>query len=798
MAKPRDVIAVMELHAEKYPSTLGTDVLRHSQTDEANQPSYEGGFHDGRIESFGTIERGISSVAGDHWLAKASISFDDQDRLWRIRKDQESTKYTDGRDVIVKVYSPEDRAGAQAATVRFRAKVRNIDLEDGLTGTIELEENIGSEFGPSYLDRKLMLRKFRREMFEDVDAELLDQIIPIIGGEVSDKNSKDRQGNLAEHGLCPGFFPGMRLITSEGEVSTPTTSQTLLAPPPAPTYELIGDGGNTSWDFACVVRTKAGGKTTIGAYVTIPNLPANGSFTPTNGVRLLLAQYAADLQEQIQGIDLYNRKTGTSRWYFMDAAGQMFNGSGSFTYPGGNGYVDNGDDDHFKPWNPPPTKNTAFVSVTTVVDGVEIVTEPWGLIVFAGHPCQEFIDVFGSDNADEDGPVRVKWDIPTMVSNGELLFPGFPGWPHANDWIEITDSNGVTETFWGFYLRGTRLEHHRTRRATIAANICGMYDTSGVLIDQAFRLWQHTLSEFVFSNGGQGYYTGAWEGLPTFVDGTFAISSSSVEAAQDFSKTLTGTAKGYLAGFCLTEDISVREFLRRFNRTFTSFSRTKASGALSIGLLNLKALPTTGRLFREDTDDVKYIGAPKERPDLAENEIEFKYDWDADWKYYRSDREVVRSPQSQRARNAGGRLSIRKRPLLEMFCTRDALTARTSVGQRIALLHHGITEIRATLGSCGFTVDAMEQIRITGHEGYGPAGYQERPMLISKVADRLSDGEVDLLLWDFGPTLDQIFYGVIGDDGMGNDEYQWGSVLTNTTQWGSVETSTKRWSRVTA
>jgi hypothetical protein len=768
MSAPKRPIVWLEYRHE---DTAGNTVTyRWSREDIADLGSFEGGWKEGRAVSIGPISRNISDSAGEHELASASVDLDDTDALWRTLLDTDSTAYVDGRTAVIRAYSDAQRAAAGASTVLMRGLARQVNLSDGRGASLTIEDVLGSEFGPLPLDKSIPQRKFRREVFPQLHRDLLEQVVPIIYGEVSDEGAVDSAGEASTKGLVPGFYVG----DFELDGVTPTTGTPLPPPSWAITYTTFGSGGSNTYTYAVSVRT-ATGRTELGGFVTISGLPSPSAFSPTNGVTLHLAQYEASLQALVTGIDLYVKDGAAdsgSPYHYMDAAGHMFNTAPGTPFAGGYGYDDNGDDDHYKTWNPPPATNTST-------------TDAWGLIVFAGHAIHELLGLYGSDGGDDaDGvaPTREAWTVGAM---DDVIDPTSANWPHANPYIDLTGTDGVTERVYGIYVQGPRLQHHIDGRITIAANICGIEDVgdgTGELIDQAFRAWQHMLSEWVLGNSGKGYYTGTWAGLPTFGDSVAMINTDAVDAAETRSEVFLGTTKGYLAGFTITQPLTVRDWMRVFNRTFTAYSYTNRFGQLAIALVNTGADPDTGTTLREDVDDVIVVRAPHIQTDRVENKIEYQLDWDADGQLYRSELLTVQSTASQTNHKA-----TRTNGPYELFCTRDIPTATDAMGRRLALYQRAPIVVPVTTGASGFGLDLFDQVRISGHEGLGASGYVLRPALIIGRTDRPDDGEVDLECWDLGP-ITGLDFGI-----QGTTDTTWGDMTTSAEVWGDMTTTSARW-----
>jgi hypothetical protein len=752
MTAPRRPIVWLEYRHE---DTAGNTVTyRWSREDLADASGYEGGWKEGRAVSIGPISRHVSDSAGEHELASASVDLDDTDALWRTLLDTDSTAYVDGRTAVIRAYSDLQRAAAGASTVLMRGMGRRLELSDGRGASIAIEDVLGSEFGPLPLDKTIPQRKFRREIFPTLHRALLEQVVPIVYGEVSDEGAIDSTGASASKGLVPGFYVGNTIVGGTG-----IPLGTRLQPPVLVSATVVGTPGTKTYTYGVTAFT-VNGQTTLSNTITVTNAP--NTLTTSNYVQLVWTQDP-----------VYASQVTWTRVYVGDGTRTPDNKLDTMIL-GELTYNDDGDDSHHK-GTPPPTTNTATVAGASGA-------EEYGRIVFADSAMHDLVGLYGSDGGANGNPVRVAWTVGAMT---DVLDPTTPGWPDPNPWWDITGTDGVTERFYGIYVKGPRLQHHIDGIVTIAANLCGREETgdaTGELIDQAFRVWQHLISECVLANNGDGYETGVWAGLPTFADGVAMINTDAVNAAETQSETFLGTAKGYLAAFAITQPMTVRDWIRAFNRTFTSFSYINRFGQLAISLVNTSADPTVGTTLREDIDDVIVVRAPQIETDRVENKVEYQYDWDADNQEYRSDLLAVQSSASQAAHKATRNLGP-----YEMFCTRDHATAVDAMGRRLALYQKAPIYIPVTTGSSGFALDLFDQVRISGIDGLGANGYVLRPAIVIGRTDRPDDGEVDLECWDLGP-ITGLGFGLRSGSAM-----TWGDWTTNSYTWADWSSSSVQW-----
>lgn len=765
MSGARTPIYRLTIHAEKYPSTLGTDVLISSVEDQADTA-----FSEGRVVAFDPIERGISDPSGEHFLAQATVRHDDQDHFWRARGASDATRFIDGRDATLDVVSRDALTLGGIRTTLLRGKVRSLDPEDGLGASLVIEELIGSEFGPAFLDKLLNPRKFRREFAPKIAKDLLEQHIPLVVGENSDIGRLNPDGTSATKGVCPGFDIGDFTIGASVAVGSGP-----VIPPPI-NFRCTNPGSLplTETHTFAVTALVTGGETTLSNIITVTVPSANAIVVNggAGGPSFAWDPPGSACDDEIIAFRVYAAPAGQTPRYKMDT----LNNGGTYVDPETT-YTSDGDS-YTKVGVSPPSANTAYCDSATEGAGT------YGLIVFADAACKAALGYYGSDGAVDGDPKRVAWTMGGMI---DVLDPSSPAWPHANPYIDLVGTDGITERVYGIYVKGTRLLHHREGRVTIAANLCGRpedaNDPAGsATIDQFARVWQHLLSEQVWGNGGKGYYNGPWTGLPTFADGTEAISSPSVQAAEALSMVLLGTAKGYLTGFCLTTPMTVREFIRKFNRTYTSWTYTNEEGQLSLALINTAADPAVGTPIREDVDEVARIAAPKDKREWVENRVTGRFDWDADAQRWASDPLTFNSPQSQEALGSGGRTVVRARDEIEGFFTRDVATFNCAMGQRLLLFDRAPRLVNAYLGTTGQNIRLMGQVIVTAHEGYGADGYVEQPMLVIRRTDVPGDeATVMLQLWDMGDILSRSF-GVLtagvytwgdGDVVWGDGEQNW-------------------------
>ena len=701
--------------------TAGSTTTYRWATDDLADPStYEGGWKEGRARSIGPIDRAVSDLSGEHELGQASVDLDDGDGVIRGLLGTESTSYVDGRNATIKAASDTQRAAAGTATVLMRGLSREVELTEGRGARMLVEEAIGASFNvPS--EKQIPQRKFRREMFPDIHRDLLDQVIPIIYGEVSDEGATDSAGASVSKGLCPGFLAGRYLI--RGTTVTPisqTEFATLLDPPASVTATVHGTAGTRTVVYG-VTHYTVNGETTA-EDVTVDTAP--DTYSATDYVSLAITK-PATYADQITATAIYRDH---SRIAILDDSVTT--------------YDDKAQD--FATGQRDPDLNTANVSIETMEDGDLATAEVWGLIVFASHPCTSLLGMYTSGGAAVKDPIRVAVELGLSV---DVLDPTSDAWPHDEDYITLTGSDGSTETVYGVYVRGPRFWDHFIGRVTIAANICGMPGVDGNTITHAFLVGQDFLSQFVLGNDGKGYQSGARLGLPTFADGTAMINTTAIDTAQDTTATFLGDAVGYTAAFCLTEALTVREWIALFNRTFSAFSYINRFGQFCWGVVNTAWPTTAGTLFREDIDDVEQLGPQREDKDTVENVLQFRCDYDADSGAYRNDLETLKDVGSI-AKHKGERT---RGSSYDDLLTRDPSTSRDAKNRRLLLCRRARVTIPLTLGTHGYDLDLFTQARVQGLELYSSS--TTYPVLTIRRTDHPDEGRVEFECWDLSRVL---------------------------------------------
>jgi hypothetical protein len=700
MSTPRNPDVWVEFTLTKAPTSLGEDTYLWAVRPCADDSTYFDGFKEARITVFGSIERALSDpVFGTYSVAQWRFTANDTDGTIRSLLNDYATSFVANRDVTIRLITEIGRKTGATPRLLARGRTQSVTPTPGRRVEFLCEDILGNEFGVFNLNKTIPTRVFDRETWPELPRELIGVPVPIIYGELNDNGAVDEEGNPAEKGMVPVFYVGKTAIGGEA------TAPNVIPPPPAPGYTTFGAGGSSTYTYACVVRTEDGGRTTLGTPVTITGLPSPSEFSTSNGVRLTLAEYSAEIQQYVAGIDLYVKdgdEDSTARYFKMDAAGQMFT-----TF-----YEDNGDDSHYKSFYPPPPLiNTAFIPAD---DG----TEFWDTYVVCGHAAS-ILHVFASNLAEGEESGREEIDPDT---NPDFKVPGYAGWTESTDYIT---KNG--QRFTVFYAKGARSLAHINGDVTMAVNVCGVKtnaDGTGNTIDQAFRVAQHFISEWVVGNNGKGYYTGDWAGLPTWApsDATVTmVNPLSFDACETISETRLANSTGYKAAFWLGDPITVGEWMRRFALTFSCFFGVNGNGQIVCKMIDDTASSASGTLLR---DRIEVIRLPQMT--LAWDEVVtrvcYRYDWDPDATAWRNDEETVEDADAEDAHRGQ-----RKDDILELHYSRDRTTVRDAMARRLLLLKYPPRYQPIETDLSAVEADLGDQIRLSHYDGIEDV---ERPFFL--------------------------------------------------------------------
>lgn len=690
MATRKQPAIRVTLHLEKYPSSLGTTTYRWGSRPFADA----GAFTQGRVERWGTIERGSSTPDGDYDIAHAEVELSDSDGLFRGLLADPSTRYVTGREAAIEVLSEDGRAAALDWRSLMRGRVSSIQVPPGRKARIKIADEVGSHFSGFDLEKKLGIPISRRE-HPNASDKVVNRIYPIIIGEHSDYGVTDANGNPADKGLLPVIDVGDYLLDTDGNIYDNQPLSYLTAPANL-AADVNGTPGTVEYVYG-VSAVSPYGETTI-ATVTVSTAPT--TLTGTDNVDLSWDAQAAAVEYRVYRDGRLLARLNNNETYLDPETTYTDDGSDS---PGGIA---------------PSATNTALVD-QVLDDGSSAFA--WGRLILKIGAAAEVHHLYASDLAEGTAPKRVR--VAEYRYNSEFLIYGRPGWPHADPYIEI---NGIRMGV--AYARGAALKHHRDGVVTIAWNGCGDDedgDGFGDTIDEAFPALQHVLNEHRLKSGGVGYKTGAFGPLETYSNGVEKLKSSAYAACQALTVTWIG-GRGYLCAMAITEPITLRDFLRRFCVTFACHMTSDHHGQVYPFLIDDTASTSTGRHYRARIEIMR-VESQEIDHDAVETRVTFHYDWDADGQAFRVTDQVVEDAAATEAYLE----TPRERSARQCYYTRDAATALDSNSRHLTRYKVAPRYLGVQTDFRGLEDENGEQIRVTDHDGAGgTTGDVATPMLV--------------------------------------------------------------------
>lgn len=680
------------LRLEKVPAALGTTVYRWSQRPFADA----GAWSEGRLITWGAIERAASTPDGDYDIPNVDVEIDDSDGLIRGLLADPTTRYVTSREAAIELLSETGRAAGTAWRTLSRGRVTDIQALPGRKAKIRFADCVGSHFSGFDLEQKLGVPITRRE-HPNADDKVVNRIYPIVIGEHSDVGAVDENGNAADKGLLPVIDVGNYLIDDDGGDTHDAVPFSYLSAPQNLTAVVTGTPGTTTITYGVSAVSPYGETTIASVAVTTANATLSGS------------DYVAIAWTDQDGAVEY-------RVYKNGKLLARLNNGETFVDPETT-YNDNGSDAVGA--IEPPQTNTA--QVDQVLDS-GATAFGWGRLILKIGAAAEVHHLYASDLAEGTAPKRARVD--ESLYGSEFLVYGRSSWPHADPFIEI---NGIRMGV--AYARGPRLEHHRKGTVTITWNGCGdddVGDGSGEVIDEAFPALQHVLNEYVLKNDGAGYRTGVFGPLETYSNSVAKLKTTSYASAQALTVTWIG-GRGYLAAFAITEPISLRDFLRKFCVTFACHLTSNHHGQVYPFLVDDTAVVTTGRLYRDRIEIVKMVSQDIDH-DAVETKVIYHFDWDTEAGKFRVTDQVIEDEAASDAYFAP-----RQRAVRQCYYTRDAATALDSNSRHLTRFKVAPRYLGFQTDFTGLEDENGSQVRVTHYDGAGGVnGDDKTPFLVMK------------------------------------------------------------------
>lgn len=693
------------LYLEKVPSSLGTTTYRWSTRPLADA----GAWTEGRIISWGSIERSMSTIDGDYDIASVDIEATDADGLIRGLLADPTTRTFTSREAAIELLSEAGRAAGTTWRTLFRGRITDIQPKIGRRFTARIADAVGSHFSGFDLEATLGLPITKTE-HPNCSDKFVNRIYPIVLGEHSDVGAVDENGNAADKGLLPVIDVGDYLLASDGTIiNTTDVPRAYLAAPDGLAAVVHGTAGTTSYEYAVTTLSNYG--ETTASTLTVTNGPA--TLNGTDYISLSWTAVANAVEHRVYRNNkliarLNNGETFTSP-------------ETSYNDQGGSAVSDVG----------PPQTNTAQTDVT--VAGKSYFG--WGRLILKHGAAAEVHHLYASDLG--SSPKRVRVDESRYGS--EFLVYGRPGWPHADPYIEI---NGIRMGV--AYARGEALKQHRDGAVTITWNGCGddqVGDGSGNTITEYFPGIQHLINEYRLKDNGVGYKTGSFGPLETYSNGVAKLKTSAFAACQALTVTWIG-GRGYQIALAITEPTTLREVIKRAAVSAACHFDKNHHGQFFPILVDDTVDPTTGRLYHERLNIIKAESQNIDH-DAVETKVVYDYDYDTEAQKFRVTAQVLEDTAASAAYKAP-----RQRGTRQCYYTRDKNTALDANSRHLARYKVAPRYFTWRTDLTGLEDENGSVVRVTHYEGAGgTTGDDATPFLIVKHKTQVTaSGESDHII----------------------------------------------------
>lgn len=707
----------LELRLEKYPASEGTLVLRYAKRPFAD----DGSFKEGRLESLSKSRRACTDPDGNYDIGKVTAVLADGDGYIRSLLDKgEATEYFANREASIYTATETTRkAGNQR--LRFRGWISNVKLLPNRRVQIDITDVVGSQFSGFNLDRQIGVPITANE-HPNAPPETLKKIYPIIGGERSDLDAVDENGDSAEKGIEPAIDCGDYDIS--GEEQEPS----FVSPPINFSVTVVGTPGSKTQTYAVTAITPLG-ETLPCEPITINNAPDVRD--AVDYVRLTWDPADAFSEANTIAYRILGRSTDPpTAW--LDG----MNNGGTWVNPETE-YHDDHDQDVEK----------SLPELGTTTGAADDFTFAW-MCVSIGYGY-ELLDVFGSDVADGGEPKRAKFDSNQFGKT--IIRPQDPEWPHADPYVEF---GGIRQ--FGFYARGNPLKHHRNGSCTLAVTICGPHDDDELVLNQPGTLQLWFLNEHVLKNGGTGYRSGDWGPLETYANGNTILNKTQFDAAQDVTIDWLG-GLGYLMDLSIHEPITLREILRRWTLSFGWRYASDHWGRIRPVVINDLASSTDGRHLRDRIEITR-----NEDDDLAWDEvlnrIDYEYHLDADSGQNRATGRFAEHGISIAAHTPGAEDGSTERRTVkqqtrDLWGINDLATALDTQQRELTRRRRRPRYVKDAVDLMALDYEIGDQFRRTHYNGLGASGDEATPMLAIAYEEDYDRNEITIEMQDLRGIL---------------------------------------------
>lgn len=724
----------LELRLAQYPAFAGSPSTAQVTTLRyASQPFADtGSFKDGRLISLSRSRRACTDPDGNYESGRVTAVFADGDGYFRSLLEQgTTTEYFVNREATIYT-ATETARRAGNKRIRFRGWISNVKLLPQRRIQLEIADVIGSQMSGFNLDKVIGVPITTAE-HPDAPEATLKLIYPILGGERSDLGAVDAAGNSVEKGLEPAIDCGDYDIT--GSEPAPT----LADPPVITSSGVVGTSGEHTYYYAASLITPYG-ESLLSNVVTIDGAASRNA----SNYNWLEGTYDKGASSPFNKVRIWRSEDATTFNLWLDEANYFTTGSPVVQMFG---YADGA-----APY-PTITRDELDTPKSMASPGLSQANTNTNLfawmLVSIGYGY-EILDVFASDLSVGAEPRRVKMDA--SVYDVEIIRPQDASWPHADPWREF---GGIRQ--FGFYMRGARLNHHRSGTVTVAVTVCGPHDDSDLLVNQCGTLQLWFLNEHVVKGNGTGYRTGDWGPLEAYANSDTILNKTQFDAAQTITAGWIG-GLGYLQEISIHEPITVREVLRRWTVSFGWRYAADHHGRIRPVVIDNTADPTTGRLLRErmeirqnDDDTLAW--------DEVLNRIEYDFHLDADTNSYRALRNTAINEISIAAHVPGGVVGAAnpagvKQQTRELWGQNDPTTAADSQQRELVRRRRRPRYVKDTVDLMALDYEIGDSFRRTHSNGMGQLGDVETPMIALAFEEDYDRNTVTIEMQDLGGIFD--------------------------------------------
>jgi hypothetical protein len=721
----------VEFEHEYYPATSPTtETFIRAFVDLADAPTVEGGRKAGGLQGIGNVRKSLGNEQGGPTATTVEITYSDvDDRLFRNLLEGEELE---GDEIRIKMAT---RAGRQAATplILMRAVAQKPKLLSQRLASLQAVDWLFSEFGPAGPGR-VWPPLVPPSLFENAPSDSLKIPMPYLWGPKSDAGADPEQ-----KGLIPWTYMGMTSLetTTLPTSAVPPYDPDLAAPPRAGILGHTGTGwsGAASDDqFFAVAAVKDN---------TISHLVLKGlsrQFDATPHSYRLVWDGTADADEY---------------WAFMyDSA------------PSGGNW-----DPIFAPWVPanprykviPATANSPYgdwefyVDFTDPTDGdpLEVGSNPitetaeWGEFLIMAHPMFSIDATYASDEGNgrlENERSRTFIDVD---SRDDILHPFAASWPYPTKYVERTDAAGRVWWLTLGYARRRLLEDHKNGVINIASNGWGRDDVgdgTGLPLFDAHACEQDWLENFILNNWTSGPLTTNTV-APRFRDGTYIMRTTSFADRQAATVDALG-GRGLTCSWYPNAQKTIGDWVASWNRETGSRIGVNRHGQIILSAID----ETADTSAWPRVDHVSHLFGPltitfgEER----RNAGSIIGDWDPDKQTYRGTTYDLTNAEAI-AKYKGRR---RDGSLIESSILREPDQLQWILDRELTLYGLGVSVVEFT-GPKWFlsTFDVGEGVLLTSEDGTGPAGWVNRPVVITAMDYAIHDELVTCTGIDLGATF---------------------------------------------